>query len=174
MTVKSVIENKARGSFINSHGGVFFYRERYIRLLLLWTLEGPIQLTDTCQFWFEYPKFKRSPLLLAKFDLKKIYTTFIFNWGILRERAQYTHAIFQDFWPSSPFVTQTRTNPYIFTRIRNKSLTPKCVRTLCTLPDQHHGPFLTLVALLDHFRTILGTLLKKRSQNGPKMVQKRY
>jgi hypothetical protein len=33
--------------------------------------------------------------------------------------------------------------------------------------------FLKLVAILDHFRAILGTLLKKRSQNGPKMVQKR-
>jgi hypothetical protein len=38
------------------------------------------------------------------------------------------------------------------------------------LPDQHHGPFLKLVSFLDHFRAILGTLLKKRSQNSPKMV----
>jgi hypothetical protein len=34
--------------------------------------------------------------------------------------------------------------------------------------------FLKLVAFLDHFRAILGTLLKKCTQNGPKMVQKRY
>jgi hypothetical protein len=47
-----------------------FYRERYIRLLLLWTLEGPIQLPVTCQFWFEYPQFSTieecAPLLEAK------------------------------------------------------------------------------------------------------------
>ena len=36
-----------------------FYRETYIRLLQLWTLEGPIQLPATCQFWFEYPQFSR-------------------------------------------------------------------------------------------------------------------
>ncbi len=44
-------------------------------------------------------------------------------------------------------------------------------RLLLSLPDQHHSPFLKLVAHLDHFRTILGTLLKKRSQNGPKILR---
>ncbi len=46
-----------------------FYRERYIRLLLLWTLEGPIKLPVTCQFWFEYPQFSTikecAPLIVS-------------------------------------------------------------------------------------------------------------
>ncbi len=47
-----------------------FHRERYIRLLLLWTLEGPIQMPVTCQFWFEYPQFSTieqcAPLLVYR------------------------------------------------------------------------------------------------------------
>jgi hypothetical protein len=31
------------------------------------------------------------------------------------------------------------------------------------LPDQHHGAFFKLVAFLDHFWAILGTLLNKSS-----------
>jgi hypothetical protein len=55
----------------------------------------------------------------------------------LGERPHNTYAIFRDFWPSPPpFVTQNRTNPYMFTVDRNKSLTPpsKCVRIMWTFP----------------------------------------
>jgi hypothetical protein len=41
--------------------------------LQLWTLEGPIQLPVTCQFWFEYPQFqtieKCAPLLQTLISL---------------------------------------------------------------------------------------------------------
>ncbi len=54
-----------------------FYRERYIRLLLLWTLDGPIQLPVTCQFWFEYPQFSTieecAPLLAGKNFLYAVF-----------------------------------------------------------------------------------------------------
>ncbi len=62
----------------------------------------------------------------------------------LRERPHNTYAIFRDFWPPPPFVTQNRTNPYMFTVERNKSLTPpKCVRIMWTFPN--------LISNLSHF-----------------------
>ncbi len=57
-----------------------FYRERYVRLLQLWTLEGPIQLSVTCQFWFEYPRFHAieecAPLLENSFQRSFIINLF--------------------------------------------------------------------------------------------------
>jgi hypothetical protein len=44
-------------------------------------------------------------------------------------------AIFQDFRPPSPLVTKNRTNPYVLTMVRNKSLTsPLTLRNLWTSP----------------------------------------
>jgi hypothetical protein len=39
------------------------------------------------------------------------------------------NAVFRYFRPPPPFVTQNRTNPYIFTEVRNNSLTPPQKRT---------------------------------------------
>ncbi len=66
---------------------------------------------------------------VLKIEIRRLYAE-------LWERSQNTYAI---FWVSHPscFVTENRTNPYIFIRLRNKSLTPlpsKCLRFLWTLP----------------------------------------
>jgi hypothetical protein len=64
---KHDFENKVR-NYIKITMVGSFYREKYIRLLQLRTLEGPIQLPVTFQFWFEYPQFSTigecTPLLL--------------------------------------------------------------------------------------------------------------
>jgi hypothetical protein len=65
-----------------------------------------------------------SPNNIMLFSIKMAPLLLKNSWKIsisVRERPHNTYAIFRDFWPP-PFVTQNRTNPYMFTVERNKSL----------------------------------------------------
>ncbi len=81
------------------------------------------------------PKVRFSNPLLKKGKLTKTLLRRIsvsFKLGVAH---LIRNAIFRDFGPPSPFVTQNRTNPYIFER-RNKSLTPHSpyIRIIWTTP----------------------------------------
>ncbi len=57
---------------------------------------------------------------------KQIVEFLMFPFGAVHK---IRNAVFRYFRPPPPFVTQNRTNPYISTEVRNKSLTPPQKRT---------------------------------------------
>ncbi len=123
---KHVFENKARSCFINCNGGVFFYKERHIRLLLLWTLEVPIQLPVTCQFWFEYPQFQTieecAPLLQV-IEQKSNYTSNFglkFWWWAIETIIHRFYS--QGFEPCTSFYTENFLISLTFRRVTRTSL----------------------------------------------------
>jgi hypothetical protein len=80
-----------------------------------WTLRNfELKFEKFLKFLFQISIFEKFTIIILDFSKK--------TW--IRERPHNTYAIFRDFWPPPPFVTQNRTNPYMFTVERNKSLTP--------------------------------------------------
>ncbi len=71
-----------------------FYRVRLLLFWLFWTLEGPIQLPVTCQFWFEYPLIfdnRRMCTVINKSFLKPncLLITNNKNWPLLKTFLKY-------------------------------------------------------------------------------------
>jgi hypothetical protein len=86
-----------------------------------------------------YRVFTRPEIFLSKifFEGAENVSTFFDRKNFRMSMEAFTKYVcnFLRFLTPSSFVSQTRINPYIFTRVRNKSLTPcKSVRILWTLP----------------------------------------